>query len=102
MADMPQPGPARATTGDAHLDELKADLAAVKADLAQLMQTLTRTARHGVDGASEEAEAAMGDVSEWAEGQYATLRDYIQEKPLTACAIAAGVGALLGQILLRR
>lgn len=101
MADMPQPGPAP-TTADAHLDELKADLASVKADLAQLMQTLTRTARHGVDGATEEAEAAMGEVSEWAEGQYATLRDYIQEKPLTACAIAAGIGAVLGQILLRR
>ncbi|WP_127090788.1 DUF883 family protein [Aquabacter cavernae] len=99
MADMPKTGPAAA---DAHLDELKADLAAVKADLAQLMQTLSRTARHGVDGAGEEAEAAMGEVSEWAEGQYATLRDYIQEKPITACAISAGVGAVLGLILLRR
>ncbi|MEW6255347.1 MAG: hypothetical protein AB1592_05270 [Pseudomonadota bacterium] len=101
MADMPQPGPMPAPA-DAHLDELKADLAAVKADLAQLMQTLTRTARHGVDGATTEAEAAVGEVSEWAEGQYATIRDYIQEKPITACAIAAGIGAVLGQILLRR
>lgn len=100
MADMPNPN-AAASTED-NLAELKADLAAVKADLAQLVETLGRTARHSVDGASTEAEAAIGEVTEWAEGQYASVVEYIQEKPLQSVAIAAGIGALLGQILLRR
>lgn len=100
MADMPNPNAAAPT--DDNLAELKADLAAVKADLAQLVETLSRTARHSVDGASNEAEARIGEVTEWAEGQYASVVDYIHEKPLQSVAIAAGVGALLGQILLRR
>ena len=102
MADMPNLNTAPGSAAEARIADLKADLAAVKADLAQLMDTLSRTARHGVDGASGEAEARIGEVTEWAEGQYETMKDYIQEKPFTACAIAAGIGALFGQILLRR
>ena len=102
MVDMPTHNAAPASTADDNLAELKADLAAVKADLAQLMETLGRTARHGVDGASTEAEAAIGEVTEWAEVQYEGVKEYIQEKPFTAMAIAAGIGAVLGQILLRR
>ncbi|MEP9376473.1 hypothetical protein ABLE91_07170 [Aquabacter sp. CN5-332] len=102
MADTPNLNPGSDFASDPHIAELKADLAAVKADLAQLIDTLSRTARHGVDGAQGEAEAAIGEVTEWAEAQYETLRESIQAQPLTACAIAAGIGVLLGQILLRR
>ncbi|TCT03926.1 hypothetical protein [Aquabacter spiritensis] len=106
MADTPNLNlgatPGSASADEPHIAELKADLAAVKADLAQLMDTLSRTARHGVNGATGEAEAAIGEVSDWAESQYESLRENIRAQPLTACAIAAGIGALLGQILLRR
>ncbi len=102
MADMPNLNAAPSATTEDNIAELKADLAAVKADLAQLIETLGRTARHGMDGASTEAEAAIGEVTEWAEGQYESVKDYIQAKPLQSVAIAAGIGAILGQILLRR
>lgn len=102
MVDTPNLNPGSDFSGDPHIAELKADLAAVKADLAKLMDTLERTARHGANGAAGEAEAAIDEVTEWAESQYETLRESIRAQPLAACAIAAGVGALLGQILLRR
>ncbi|QTL03790.1 hypothetical protein J5J86_24250 [Aquabacter sp. L1I39] len=90
-----------AKPGDA-LAELRSDLAALKADLAQLTDTLGKTARDGVKGATTEAEVAMGEVTDWAEDQYMTLRHSIQAQPVTSIAIAAGVGFVLGQMFLRR
>lgn len=90
-----------ATPGDS-LAELRSDLAALKADLAQLTDTLGKTARDSVKGATTEAEAAMGEVSDWAEDQYLTLRHSIQAQPVTSIAIAAGMGFVLGQLFLRR
>jgi ElaB/YqjD/DUF883 family membrane-anchored ribosome-binding protein len=87
--------------GDA-LAELRSDLAALKADLAQLTDTLGKTARDSVKGATTEAEVAMGEVTDWAEDQYLTLRETIQAQPVTSIAIAAGVGFVLGQLFLRR
>ncbi|MDE1570513.1 DUF883 family protein [Aquabacter sp. P-9] len=84
------------------LAELRSDLAALKADLSQLTETLGKTARDGVRGATSEAEVAMGEVTDWAEDQYLTLRHSIQAQPVTSIAIAAGVGFVLGQLLLRR
>ncbi|MFG1345979.1 hypothetical protein V5F59_13885 [Xanthobacter autotrophicus DSM 431] len=87
---------------DPSLTDVREDLDQLRADFARLLDTLGKTARNGVKGATGEAEAAAGDVTDWAEGQYQTLRETIREQPITACAIAAGVGVILGQILLRR
>lgn len=87
---------------DPSLADVREDLDQLRADFARLLDTLGKTARNGVKGATGEAEAAAGDVTDWAEGQYQTLRETIREQPITACAIAAGVGVILGQILLRR
>jgi len=83
------------------LAELQADLATLKSDLAQLADTLGKTARHGVQGAAGEAEAAANEVVDWAEYQYESLRETVRAQPLTACAIAVGVGLVLGQLLRR-
>ncbi|MDI4664091.1 hypothetical protein K9U40_07070 [Xanthobacter autotrophicus] len=90
------------TTAEPSLSDVRADLDQLRADFAQLIETLGKTASSGVKGAKGEAESAAEDVSDWAEGQYMTLRESIREQPITACAIAAGVGVILGQILLRR
>lgn len=84
------------------LEELRQDVEALKGDFARLMDTLSQTARHGVRGAASEAEMAAGEVSDWAEEQYLALRENIRAQPLTACAIAAGMGLVIGQILMRR
>lgn len=93
---------AEAAAAEPSLDAVREDLEKLRADFASLIETLGRTAKHGVEGAAGEAGSAAADVSDWAEGQYLTLRETIREKPVTACAIAAGVGVILGQILLRR
>ncbi|MFG1351771.1 YqjD family protein [Xanthobacter autotrophicus] len=90
------------TTAEPGLSDVRADLDQLRADFAQLIETLGKTAKHGVKGAKGEASSAAEDVSDWAEGHYLTLRESIREQPVTACAIAAGVGVILGQILLRR
>lgn len=82
--------------------DLKSELSTLKADLARLTEALGKTARDGAKDVAEEAEAALGKVGEWTEDQYASLRDTVQAQPLAACAIAAGVGFLLGVFLLRR
>ncbi|MFG1462389.1 DUF883 C-terminal domain-containing protein [Xanthobacter sp. DSM 24535] len=103
MADQPDATPGSPKAGvEPNLAEVRQDLEKLRADFAQLVETLGKTARHGVKGAAGEAELAAGEVTDWAEGQMATLRDSIQAQPLAACAIAAGVGALLGQLLVRR
>jgi ElaB/YqjD/DUF883 family membrane-anchored ribosome-binding protein len=55
-----------------------------------------------VKSAAADAENAAGEMTDWAEDQAETLRSSIQAQPFTAVAIAAGVGALLGQLLMRR
>lgn len=99
MAETPE---AEKPAVEPSLADVRQDLDQLRADFARLLDTLGKTARHGVKGATGEAEAAAADVSDWADGQYRSLRETIREQPITACAIAAGVGVILGQILLRR
>lgn len=84
------------------LADLREDLDQLRSDFAQLLETLGRTARAGVRGATGDAGTAASDVTDWAEEQYLTLQESIRDQPIKACAIAAGVGVILGQILLRR
>ncbi|MFS8036366.1 hypothetical protein ACI7BZ_05265 [Xanthobacter sp. AM11] len=100
MAEKPEP--LKSAPAEPSLADVREDLDQLRADFARLLDTLGKTARHGVKGAAGEAETAAGDVQDWAEGQYLTLRETIREQPVTACAIAAGVGVILGQLLLRR
>lgn len=84
------------------LSDVRADLEQLRVDFTRLVETLGHTARDGVKGAANDAEAAAGEVKEWAEVQAESLRDKIQAQPFTAVAVAAGIGALLGHIMLRR
>lgn len=103
MVDKPQIVTAQAApAAEASLNDVKSDLDQLRADFTKLLETLGKTAKHSVKGAKGEAESAAGEVGDWAEEQVLTLRESIREQPITACAIAAGVGVILGQILLRR
>ncbi len=82
--------------------ELRADIDRLRSDLAKLVETAGKTAKVGIKGAKSDAEAAAGEVSDWAEEKYLSLRETVREQPVTSCAVAAGIGFVLGQILLRR
>lgn len=84
------------------IEDIRKDLETLKEDFARLAETLTKTARHTARGAAGGAEMAASEVSDWAEDQYVQLRETIRAQPVTSCAVAAGLGLVLGQILLRR
>lgn len=102
MANKSETANPEAGTMEPTLEDLRRDVEALRADLARLADTLSQTARQGMRGAASEAELAAGEMSEWAEDQYMALREAIRAQPVTACAIAAGLGLVLGQFLMRR
>lgn len=85
---------------------LEADIAQLKADLANIAKQLQVTGEHsygtarraaaeGVDQLRAQGEAAMEKVRVNANDLEAQLAASVREKPLTALGIAAGVGFLL-------
>lgn len=82
--------------------ELREDLDRLRSDIAKLLETAGKTAKVGLKGAKADAETAAVEVTDWAEERYLALRECVREQPVTSCAIAAGIGFVLGQILLRR
>ncbi|MGU3496841.1 glycine zipper domain-containing protein [Xanthobacteraceae bacterium A53D] len=97
MVDKPDP-----VAIEPSLADVRADLEQLRADFAKLVDTLGAAAKHTVQGAANDAEVAAAEATDWAEEQADSLRLTIQAQPITSIAIAAGVGALLGHLLLRR
>src|ERR1700683_3546344 len=95
-------------TGDA-VSDLSTDLAAVRADIARLsdtMATLMRSqadaagaaVRGAVDGARDQLSQAAAQAQDSAFGAAADLERRIERNPLTAVLIAAGIGMALGMM----
>lgn len=84
------------------LGDVRQDLDQLRADFARLIDSLGKTAHSKVEGLAGEAQVQAAAASEWAEGHSVSVREAIREQPFVACAVAAGVGLLLGQLLLRR
>lgn len=98
--------------GESTQRNLEADIAQLKADIERLAEQLRVTGRHSYGAARRMA--AEGKERAWTEGEAAieSLRstagdlerqvvDTVREKPVTALAIAAGVGFLIA-LLSRR
>lgn len=84
------------------LDDVRADLERLRAEFTRLLDAAGQGAQQKLEEAAGAAEAKVESAGLWAEGRCGALRDTIRAQPLTACAVAAGVGLILGQILLRR
>ncbi len=95
-------------TGDAASD-LAADLAAVRADIARLSDTVSALVRSQADAAGAAVRGVMGDARDQlsqaaaqaqdsAFGAAADLERRIERNPLTAVLIAAGIGLALGMM----
>lgn len=84
------------------MDAMRAELEHLRGELSRLLDAVGESARQAADDVAIAAEAQAETAGIWAEGQCESLRSSIRERPLTACAIAAGAGLILGQILLRR
>ncbi len=96
------------------LDRLQKDVEAVKADISKLTRQVTsvindlaelaqRRARRKYDQARSNVDAIVTDVKhqghamlDVAQDSVATLEDVVHERPISAIAVAVGVGFLLG------
>jgi ElaB/YqjD/DUF883 family membrane-anchored ribosome-binding protein len=93
-------------------EDLAAEIERLKADITRLTEQLRQTGQHSFDTARRAAAEGVDQL--WAQGEAAyeglkanasdlerDLTDTVREKPLTALAIAAGVGFLFA-LLTRR
>ena len=96
-------------TGDAAAPDLAADVAAMRADIARLADTMAGLVRGEVDAAGAAVKGAVGDarsrvsqaashVQDSACGVAVDLERRVGKNPLTAVLIAAGIGMALGMM----
>src|SRR5687767_3906830 len=65
------------------------------------VKQVTETAREAVEWGEERAKDAVDWGQRRADEAMGQTRDYITQNPFAACAIAAGVGFLLGMLIRR-
>ena len=106
------PRAARKTrVGNGAPDDLEAEITRLREDVARLTEQLARTGEHSYsaamraasDGAEQlraRGEAAVDAIKSNAGDIEQQISDAVREKPITALAIAAGIGYLLA--VLRR
>jgi ElaB/YqjD/DUF883 family membrane-anchored ribosome-binding protein len=96
-------------TGDVAAPDLAADLAALRADIARLSDTMAGLMRAQTDAAGAAVKGAVGDARDQlsqaashaqdsAFGAAADLERRIERYPLTAVLIAVGIGMALGMM----
>ena len=78
-------------------------------DAKSFVGRATDAVSHGFDDAADfvtngvkNLTDSAADMTEWTGDRLSALRERVQEKPVQTLAIAAGVGALLGYLFLRR
>ena len=92
--------------------DLEADIRQLRADFAKLLEQLSTTGEHGygaarraaaggVDQLRSQGEAVIEDLRSSARDMEDQLTSAVREKPVTALAIAAGIGYFLA-LLSRR
>jgi ElaB/YqjD/DUF883 family membrane-anchored ribosome-binding protein len=95
--------------GDFTSADLNVDLAALRADIARLSDTVATMVRSQADAAGAAVRGVMGDARDQfsqaasnaqdsAFGAAADLERRIEKNPLTAVLIAAGIGMALGMM----
>ena len=85
-----------------HAREIVGDAGNVANDgAAAALETARSLAERAYRLADEAATRVTDDVEEWATDKFDVARETVREKPLVALAIAMGIGALFGAIILR-
>lgn len=105
MATAPSGRVGKAPNGakDRTPEDLEAEIARLRQDVSRLTEQLATTGEHSMSAAKRAAtegaeqmrikgEAAMGALKSNADDMERQLTEAVREKPITALAIAAGVG----------
>ena len=85
---------------------LRDDLEALQTDMKGLAGGVGDAAQARLNemlrNTEDMADQITAQVEDWTNDNAESLREQVREQPLFACAVAMGIGALLGAILLRR
>jgi ElaB/YqjD/DUF883 family membrane-anchored ribosome-binding protein len=103
------PGTAAGKNGPRATEDLAADIEQLKADIAKLAKQLQETGQHsygaarraaseGVEQIKAQGEAALEQIRSNAGEIERQLASTVREKPVTALAIAAGIGYLFAMM----
>jgi ElaB/YqjD/DUF883 family membrane-anchored ribosome-binding protein len=96
----------KSTTLEGRLEALRDDLEALQSDMKGLAggvgDAATARLNEMLRNTEDMADQISSQVEEWTNDNAEQLRETVREQPLMACAVAMGIGALLGVILLRR
>ncbi|MGQ3676412.1 glycine zipper domain-containing protein [Xanthobacter sp. TB0139] len=84
------------------LDHLRKELSQMREELAHMLENAGESARTKAKETAEKAEHMAGEASRVAGRGCGALKETVREQPVTACAVAAGVGLLVGLLLHRR
>ncbi|MGE4373348.1 MAG: hypothetical protein AB7E29_10720 [Xanthobacter sp.] len=84
------------------LDNLRKELSQMRDELSQMLETAGESARAKAKETAAKAEHMADEASRMAGRGCGALKDTVREQPVTACAVAAGVGLLVGLLLHRR
>lgn len=94
-----------AQSDHANLDDVKSDIATLRADVSDLIHGLAESgieiARTGADNATDAVSRAAESAREHAHDAHEQLRESVSERPITSLAVAFGVGALIGRFMAR-
>ncbi len=92
----------RSNQATANHNDVRQELNALKDDLMTLRSDLGRTANAAIDGGREACNHLADKAAEEINHGVDAARETVSHRPLTAMAVAAGVGVLLGALICRR
>ena len=95
----------KAPTGNADLDAVREDLAALRQDFADLVGHLKNgsgnIAQDAADRLRDKADALYEDLNERGRRSAEAMRHQVEERPLTAIALAFAIGYIGGRLMSR-
>lgn len=89
-------------TVDRARDNVKAFAASAGETVGDGVADLADRGADGIKSVAHTVSGAVPNVSGWLDEQLDTMRERIRAEPVKMAAIAAGVGALIGAVFLRR
>ena len=88
------------------LNALKSDLGELQKDVRGLAgdagDEATARVSTALTHAMDSARAMSDRFDDWSSDRLAAVRTSVRERPLVSCAFSAGVGTIIGAVLLRR
>jgi ElaB/YqjD/DUF883 family membrane-anchored ribosome-binding protein len=89
------------TNDQSNLSEVKADLAALKQDIANLVSDSKEGAMAGMNAAGEKAQELAGSAKDACRQTHRQVSEKVSERPVTYLALAFGAGAVAAKLLSR-